>query len=318
MTEVAFLKQNARKWKQMEQFLSGADATDPDQLADLFQEITDDLSYSQTFYPGSRTTQYLNDLARQLHQRIYRNKREDRGRFRRFWARELPLLFAEARTELWISLVALLLGVTIGAFSAANDESFVRLIMGDGYVNMTLENIEKGDPLAVYKDTDPLTMFVRITVNNIMVSLYAFVAGLFFSLGTVVILFRNGVMLGAFQQFFHRYSLLGQSFLTIYIHGALEISAIVIAGAAGLVVGNSILFPGTFTRGQSFRNGARKGLKMVIGLAPVFIAAGFLESFVTRFTGMPLWLSLVIILGSFAAVFWYVVWYPMQLKREGL
>jgi len=128
----------------------------------------------------------------------------------------------------------------------------------------------------------------------------------------------NGIMLGAFQYFFHMHDLLLESILVIWIHGTLEISSIIIAGAAGLVLGNSILFPGTYSRIQSFRIGAKEGLKIVLSLVPIFITAGFLESFVTRYTEMPVFLSLTIILGSLSFVVWYFFIYPKKLykKRE--
>ena len=97
--------------------------------------------------------------------------------------------------------------------------------------------------------------------------------------------------------------------------GTLEISAIIIAGCAGLAVGNSILFPGTYTRSQSFMQGARDGMKMVVGLVPIFIMAGFLESFVTRHSDVSPVLSAGIILVSLAFVIGYFVLYPIHLSR---
>jgi uncharacterized membrane protein SpoIIM required for sporulation len=207
----------------------------------------------------------------------------------------------------------------IGVISSSGDSGFVRLILGDSYVNMTLENIDKGDPMAVYKKMNGVDMFLGITFNNIRVSFFAFTMGLIFSFGTGWILLRNGIMLGAFQYFFHIHNLLLDSVLVIWIHGTLEISAIIIAGAAGLTLGNGFLFPGTYTRRQSFMIGAREGLKMIVSLIPIFIIAGFLESFVTRHTGMPIFLSLAIILGSLAFVIWYFIIYPLKLfNRKGV
>src|SRR3546814_12119350 len=108
---------------------------------------------------------------------------------------------------------------------------------------------------------DTVEMFLYIAFNNIKVSFLAFVAGVLFSFGTVWVLFQNGVMLGAFQFFFYQKGLLLTSVLSIWIHGTLEISAIIIAGSAGLVMGNSLLFPGTWSRLESFRRGARRGLR---------------------------------------------------------
>lgn len=316
MREVAFLKQNAEQWQKFEALLEQRAAADPDALAELFVRVTDDLAYAKTFYPASSTTAYLNTLAGRVHQLIYRNKKERSNRFPVFWQYELPALMRESRMELLCALAVFLCAALIGALSAANDDGFVRLIMGDTYVNMTLENIEHGDPLAVYKKTHAIDMFFGITFNNIRVALFAFVAGVAFAFGTALILFYNGLMLGAFQYFFHQQGLLLPSLLTIWIHGTLEISAIIIAGAAGFVMGRGLLFPGTFSRGLAFKRGAKNGLKIVLGLIPVFVAAGFLEGFVTRHTEMPATLSLGIIALSLLFVVAYFIIYPACLKRR--
>ena len=316
MREVSFLKKNAEKWKEVEAFLSSKENVNPDKLADLFIQLTDDLSYSRTFYPGSKTTQYLNSLTAKVHQSIYKSKKERKERFIRFWKFEAPLLFYKHRMEIMISFSIFFLAMLIGVVSSAGDSGFVRLIMGDSYVNMTLENIDKGDPMAVYKQMNGVDMFLGITFNNIRVSFFAFMMGLLVSFGTAWVLLSNGIMLGAFQYFFHIHDLLFESILVIWIHGTLEISAIVIAGAAGLVLGNSILFPGTYSRRQSFMIGSKEGLKIIVSLIPIFITAGFLESFVTRHTGMPVYLSLAIILGSLAFVVWYFIIYPLKIYNK--
>ena len=318
MREVTFLKNNAEKWKQFESYLSKTKDYSSDQLAELFIQLTDDLAYSKTFYPKSKTTLYLNSLASKVHQHIYRNKKEEKGKFIYFWSMELPALFYKHRKELLISFSIFIMALIIGIFSAANNDSFVRLILGDSYVNMTSENISKGDPMAVYKQMNQVDMFLGITFNNIRVSFYAFILGIFFSFGTAYILFSNGIMLGAFEYFFFIKGFLIQSLLAIWLHGTLEISAIIIAGSAGITIGNSILFPGTFSRRQSILSGAQDGVRIVIGLIPVFIAAGFLESFLTRYTEMPLILNLFIIFGSFTFIIWYVIILPSKQFKRGV
>ncbi len=321
MREAAFRKQNIPRWQQFEQMLASDQARNPDVLADLFIQLTDDLSYARTHYPNSQTTLYLNNLTAKIHQSIYRNKKEEKGRVVRFWAYELPELMYGVRKQLLYSFLIFAISVAIGCISAAHDDRFVRLILQDGYVDMTLENIEKGDPMSVYKQEGQSLMFLHITLNNIYVSFRTFVWGGFpwgilLSFGTGFSLVSNGVMLGTFQYFFYQKGLLWESALTIWIHGTLEISAIIIAGCAGLVMGNSVFFPGTYSRLESFKQGARKGLKIIIGLVPVFIIAGFLESFVTRYTEMPTALKLIIILTSAFFILYYFIIYPMLLHRK--
>ncbi|WP_192822139.1 stage II sporulation protein M [Rufibacter sp. LB8] len=312
MREAAFIKQNSAKWKQY-----ATQATrNPDQLADQFIELTDDLAYARTFYPDSDNTAYLNNLTGKIHQTIYKNKKEKKNRFVLFWKQELPLLFYQHHRQLFYAFLVFAGACFIGALSAAYDDSFVRLILGDNYVNQTLENIRNGDPMAVYKKMDEAPMFFYITINNIRVSFIAFIMGVLLSVGTFAALLQNGIMVGAFQYFFYKQGVLLTSVLTIWIHGTLEISAIVIAGCAGFVMGNSILFPKTFSRMESFKRGAKQGIKIVIGLVPIFITAGFLESFVTRHNTMPMAASLSIILTSAAFIGFYFIYYPMYLHRQ--
>lgn len=316
MKEALFIKINRKEWLEMEESLKDNRSLSADLLTEYYVRLTDDLAFARSNFPESKTHVFLNELASIVYQRIYRNKKESGSRFITFWKTEFPLVMHESRKELFYSFLIFGISALIGAVSTALDDTFVRLIMGDQYVNMTLQNIDEGDPMAVYKQAHQMPMFLGITLNNIMVSFMVFAYGVLFSVGAGYLLMRNGIMLGAFQYFFYQKGLLLTSALTIWIHGAIEISSIVIAGAAGLVIGNSFMFPGTLTRKASFRKGAKRGLKIVIGLVPLFIAAGFLESFVTRLTDMPDILKVVIILGTFGGVIYYTIIYPIQLTRK--
>lgn len=309
MREALFVKKNTAKWENYESYPS----TNPDELAERFIEVTDDLSFARTFYPKSKTTGYLNGLAYRIHQSIYKTKPEKRGRFARFWKEELPLVFYHSRRQLRYAFISFTVFFLIGALSSALDDTFVRLIMGDAYVDTTLDNIARGEPFGVYSSMDPLPMFFYIATNNVKVSFFAFLLGIFGGVGTVVLLIYNGIMLGAFQYFFYSHGLGTASVLVIWIHGTLEISAIILSGAAGLLLGKGLLFPQTYTRLHSFKQAAKEGIKIIVGLVPVFIVAALLESFITRHTDMPLWLSLGILLLSATFIVWYVVIYPKKI-----
>jgi len=312
MREALFVKQNSEKWKSFE----GAASNDPDELADRFIQITDDLAYAKTFYPKSRTTIYLNGLAATLHQSIYKNKVEKNNRFLLFWKYELPMLFKVYQKQLLYSFIFFMIFCLMGVLSAKYDESFVRLILSDGYVDMTNANIAKGDPFGVYKQNGEFIMFISIAANNIFVAFVNFVSGIIFSVGALFFLFRNAVMLGAFEYYFFSKGLGVQSVLVIWIHGTIEISSLVIAAAAGLVMGNSLLFPKTYSRMVSLRKGAKDGMKMTVGLVPLFIIAAFFEGFVTRHTEMPVWLSITILISSLLFIIWYVILYPNVLTKN--
>ena len=312
MREGQFIQQNIEKWK----IYQYEPTTDPDEMADRFTELVNDLGYAKTFYPQSKVTLYLNKLASGFYLGIYKNKKEESSRIIRFWKMELPLIIRKYHRELLYSFLIFLFFAVIAAFSAANDQSFVRGVLGNNYVEMTEQNIAKGDPFGVYKDQSQLSMFLWIAVHNVQVSFMIFISGILAGLGTIWLLFNNGVMLGAFQYFFFSKGLGWKSVLVIWIHGTLEISSIIIAGAAGIVLAKSLLFPGTFKRLPSLKRGARDGIKMMIGLVPVFIVAAFLEGFITRYSGMPVWLSLFILISSACFIIWYFIIYPIRLDRK--
>lgn len=317
MKEVTFIRRNIEKWKETEKVVEEAGQLNPDRLADAYTELTADLAFAQTHFPTSRITIYLNNLASALHNKIYRNKREKWTRIITYWTQEVPQTMRGARRELLASFLIFIVSVFIGSVSQWNDPEFVRLILGNSYVDMTLNNIANGEPMAVYNGSEELPMFLGITLNNVMVSFNCFALGLLTSFGTGFALFSNGVMLGSFQTFFFEHGLLGESMLAVWLHGTLEIWAIIVAGAAGLALGNGWLFPGTYSRLESFRRGAIRGLKIVVGTIPVFIMAGFIEGFLTRYTELPDILRLSIILLSLAFIIFYYIYLPNR-KNHGI
>lgn len=317
MKEVTFIRRNIEKWKNTEKVVEKAARLSPDRLADVYTDLTADLAFAQTHYPNSRITIYLNNLASALHNEIYRGKKERWSRVVTFWTREVPLTMYDARKELLISFVIFAVSVLIGVLSTANQPDFVRLILGDRYVDMTLRNIADGTPMAVYGSSSEVPMFLGITLNNIMVSFYCFVMGIFTSFGSGFMLLRNGIMVGAFQAFFYQQGLLWESSLAIWLHGTIEIWSLIVAGAAGVALGNGWLFPGTYSRLESFRRGAKRGLKIVVGTVPMFILAGFIESFLTRHTELPDLLRLGVILLSLSFIIFYYIYLPNK-KQHGI
>jgi uncharacterized membrane protein SpoIIM required for sporulation len=316
MKEVSFIRQNIEKWKSLEKVIDNAALHNPGELADAYTEVTTDLSFSRAHYPKSRITIYLNSLASALHNQLYKNKKEKYSRIITFWTHEIPEVMYHSQKELLYSFLVFMLSAFIGVVSAMNDDTFVRLILGNGYVDMTLENIRNGNPMAVYDHSSEFPMFLRIVFNNIGVSFRAFAMGIFTGFGTGFIMFYNGVMVGAFQTFFFLHDAGWESVLAIWLHGTFEISAVIIAGAAGFALGNGWLFPGTWSRGYAFKQGAKRGLKIVTGLIPVFITAGFIESYLTRHTEYPASVRLSVILVSLACVIYYYIILP-QLRHHG-
>ncbi|MFN5912485.1 MAG: stage II sporulation protein M [Bacteroidota bacterium] len=316
MKETRFIDQNKEKWQRFEKLYSGGSG-DTEELSDLYMDLTDDLSYAQTFYKRRTVRVYLNQLAQMVFMGVHKQRGESLKKFITVWKTSLPIEIYKSRHSLLLALVAFLVYCLIGLITTHFNPDFPRIVMGDDYVNMTIQNIKNGNPLAVYESPDQTSMFIMITTNNLKVAFMTFAAGFFFTVGTHLLLFSNGVMLGAFQYFFHLKGLLITSFLGIWIHGAFEISAIVLAGGAGITAGNGWLFPASYTRLQSLQSSTKRGLKIMMSLVPFIIAAGFLESYVTHnYQRLPDWSKWALILFSFSVIIFLYIIYPTLVARK--
>lgn len=315
MTESQFIEQNKEKWAELE-FLLIQPKKDADRLQELFVKVSSDLSYARTFYPKRSVRLYLNNLT----QKVFDSMGKKKSGFKfnsiiEFFSHSLPQEAFRQRYLILISFLIFSVSMFIGALSSAHNPEFATIILGEEYIQKTDENINKGDPMAIYKDMDGFAMFEYITINNVKVAFFCFVLGLLGGIGTSFFLVYNGIMVGVFQYYFYSKGLFLTSFLTIWIHGTIEISSIIIAGAAGLVLGRGILFPGTYKRSTSLQIAAKRSIRLIFGTVPLFIIAGLLESFVTRLTEIPMGIKIFIIGFSLLLILVMFVIYPQYYNR---
>lgn len=309
MREALFIKKNKDRWLQTQQ----SPPENPDEMASEFTQLVDDLAYAKTFYSGSKVTSYINSLASNIYLRIYVNRKEESSRLAGFWKKDLPLTIYKHRKTALFSLALFLLFFAIGFFLSMRDENITRGFLGSTYVEQTKENIANGNPFGIYESGNPFFSWFLIMVNNIRVAILTFVSGIFIGGGSIYLLAHNAAMVGAFDQFFVANGLGIQFFLVVFVHGTLELTAIILAAAAGIVLGKSFLFPGTIRRIDAFKQGAKDGVKILIGLMPVFALAAFFEGFITRLYNDLSVLTTLVTSLSVLFVIWYFVILPVRL-----
>lgn len=323
MREGMFIKRNVDKWNRYQH----EKTDDPDETAERFVTLVDDLSYAKTFYPQSKATKWINSIAAGIYQSIYKNQKDKYARFFLFWKYDLPFLFRRYHKVFLFTFLLFSSFVFIGVFSSIKDEGFVRSILGDEYIRETQANIDSGDPFGIYRDNNPFSMFVLIAFNNTALAFVMAIGGVTMGLVTVIYMWRNGLMLGAFQYMFFAKGMGPDSMMVIWTHGVLEILALIISSTAGFIITKSILFPGTFSRMQSFKDGIKDAFKIMIVLVPVFITAALLETYVTHLVsnkfdnkaetvGLNNWICGLILGTSFLFIVWYFVVYPILLHRK--
>jgi uncharacterized membrane protein SpoIIM required for sporulation len=312
LREALFIKKNKDRWLKNQHQSS----QDPDEMAKDFTQLVEDLAYAKTFYPSGKVTSFINTEASRIYLDIYKNRKEESNRLITFWKYDLPLTFRKHHGTLLFSFVIFILFFVFGFFASGQDESFGRSVLGDDYVRMTKRNISNGNPFGVYEHGNPILSWLQLMIHNIRVSLLAFVSGIFCGVPTLYILSQNAVMVGVFDHLFASHGLGIDFWLVVFVHGTLEMTAIIVASAAGIVLGKSFLFPGTIKRLDAFKQGAKDGVKMVIGLMPVFAMAAFFEGFITRLYNDISLLTTLIFSLSVLFVIWYFIIYPIRLARR--
>lgn len=317
MREVAFIKQNKEKWLEIEKVIHGKVKKNPDDLSSMYINLVNDLAFAQTYYPKSKSTVYLNYLASRIFQKIYKTKRIENNRLFYFWGTEVPLLMHQYRRFLYFAFAFFALFTLIGLVSSVYDKEFAYLILGESYVNMTIENIKAGNAVGVYQSGSNWGSTIGITFNNILVGAKLYIYGIFGGVGSLFILLQNSIMLGTFQYFFHEYGALKDSLRGIWLHGTFEIFSMVVEAAAGLILGASILFPKSFSRVESFKIGFRDSFKIFFSTLPFTIVAGIIEGYLTRYAlQMPSWLNVVIIFGCLLLISFYYFVYPIVVHKK--
>ena len=233
MREALFIKKNKDRWLKTQQQPSG----DPDEIAADFTQLVDDLAYAKTFYPSGKVTHFINSQASKIYLDIYKNRKEESNRLVTFWKYDLPLTIRKHHQVVFFSFILFLVFFLIGFFVSMKDEGVVRSILGGDYVDHTRENIANGNPFGIYEHGNAFLSWLSLMIHNIRVSFLMFASGIFCGIPSMYMAVFNAVMVGSFDQFFAANGLGIDFWLVVFVHGTLEITALIISSAAGIVLG---------------------------------------------------------------------------------
>jgi hypothetical protein len=151
MREAKFIEGNQKYWSRLEELIENPVGQQPGELSSLFVRVMEDLSYAQTFYPNRSVRYYLNNLAQRAYNEVKKGKpKKVKGLWIKYWTETLPLEVYHSRHYLRLAALVFFLGALVGVISTFFDPDFPRLVLGDGYVEMSLDNMEAGDPMALH------------------------------------------------------------------------------------------------------------------------------------------------------------------------
>ncbi len=280
MKEELFNKKNLEKWQRLDSLnkviaKKGIEKLTKDEIKEytgLYRLAGHHLAYSKTHFNGSKTQIYLNSLLGVSHNNFYTKENSALSEFFNYFKKTFPQKLLEHKIYFIISICVFVFGAVLCYVLSGINSDIMRIFVPIN--NISLSQSEKT------VDYPFLSSFVM--TNNIRVSFMAFSFGITFGLGTLYVLFYNGAMLGALTNYIHGSggSMLAY-FSLILPHGFIELTAIFISGAAGLMLGKAMLIPGDLSRKHAIIKNAKEAAYLLPGVVAMLIIAGIIEGFFT-------------------------------------
>ena len=283
-----FLAENRPTWERLgllttrarrHRNLSGAEL---EELVALYQRSSGHLSHAQVAFPDPAVLSELSVLVAASSAAIYGTRSGQRPRIGPFFTITFPAAFWHVRRLFVLAAVltlgpALAVGLWIANSSAARSASAPAAVR-QAYVN---------HDFAAYYSSEPAGAFAtQVYTNNVRVAAEAFAGGVVFGLPTTLLLVDNGANLGNAAGLFGAAGQQGKFWGLILPHGLIETTSVILAGAAGLRLGVTVIDPGDRTRGRALAEEGRRTVVLLFGVALTLAVAGGIEGFVTG-SGLP-------------------------------
>ncbi len=319
-----FLQKRMPVWQELEHLLNEVDRRGMRSLGidgarrfgRLYRAVSSDLIRSRTELVDAAVVDYLNDLIARSYAHIYAGTERRGRRIARFFLREFPRLVRREWKPVALSAALLLSGVVFGALAAAYDPSSLAVVIPEGHQAVTPEErVEREERTGGLSEGQQAAAFSSfLFTHNIQVTFLVFSLGLTFGIGTAATLLFNGIPLGALAMQYHQYGRDLFFWAWILPHGIPELTTIVIAGGAGLVLARGLLMPGRLRRLDALVMEARTAARMVVGGMPLLVLAGLIEGTISQMHQplVPYALKLV-----FAGIVGSGVWAYLLLAGRG-
>jgi uncharacterized membrane protein SpoIIM required for sporulation/uncharacterized RDD family membrane protein YckC len=257
-------------------------------FAARYREVAADLARARTYAADPGTLAHLERLVAAGHNALYR---EERNTWRRIWevlAWECPAAVIQARGYVLIAFLTFAAPAAAGFALLRERPEVAAELLPDVMLRRAAAGADRKAAGRTYFDVSaqdrPLVASGIIT-NNVRVAVICFAGGIFLGVGALVLLAMNGLIIGASAGHFANVGLLDYLLAFIVGQGLLELFAIWVAGAAGFLLGRSIVAPGDLSRTDALVVNGRVAIRMVGATAVLLVVAGMIEGFVSAGTG---------------------------------
>ncbi len=305
MRQQEFESEHELLWLQIDKALENPAREDnPQLLAEHYLSLCQHLAIAKERMYDSALVERLNKRALGLYRELYRYRAETRLNFYAFFRRDFPLAIYRHRFYILVALLVMVLpGLVGGVWSYFDDEAIYSVLDGSQVRHMERIYDPEAGKIGREREADTdLYMFGFYIMNNISVAFRCFAGGLLLGVGTLFVLFFNGMFMGSIAGHLTRLDYVDTFYPFVIGHGSFELTAIVFSGAAGLRLGYSIISPGQSSRLDSLRDAGRDVVPMLYGIVLMLIIAAFVEAFWSSSSSLP-----IAVKYSVGAILWGVV-----------
>ena len=283
MISVSWLNKRQSYWARLESLLArvkaqglhGLSRSELRELGLLYRQTATDLSAVRGDPSSVQQSRYLNQLLGRAHNAIYSGQKKTVGGVWQFYRRDYPRIFRQFLPYTALATAIFLVGAIAGTCFSLADPDYMRDFLGPSMMS-TIERHEMWTRSIVSIKPQASS---AIMTNNLSVSFMAFASGITAGIGTLYLLFFNGIMIGVIGTACATYGMSVPLWSFVSPHGVLELPAIFIAGGAGLRLARALLFPGMLSRRDSLAVGGTEAVRLLVGVIPMLIVAGTIEAF---------------------------------------
>lgn len=310
-----FWHKHKAAWSELEQLLERFQRqprqiglADIDRLTLLYKKASAHLAYVRSFHPADEVTLYLNQLVSRAHNLTYKEDGGSWQQLTRFFGTYLIQLIHNRLGFIGMAALLFLLGGGSGFAAVMVDPLNLYYVLPQGMA-------EQIDPASLGRGHESINspvLSTMIMTNNMKVAILAFVSGITLGLFPIYLLTFNGLLVGALAAVYLQAGSSYAFWAYILPHGIIELTAIFIAGGAGLHMGYRLLVPGRFARKHQFLEAAKESAQLLLATLPLFVIAGVIEGYITP-SGLSLEMKYAVAIGT---LFILAAWYAFGRKRR--
>lgn len=296
------------------------DSNDILRLGRLYTELISDLNKLNQIPENSNQRRRVNNLALRAYGAIYQPRSMGIFDMVYFFIFAFPKILREKLPYVFAAMLIFIFSAFIGFLCINEKSKLIDLVIPPSQQENYQKTIKRIDPLAPHPDSSGPRFGESsfIMTNNIRVSAQAFATGIFLGIGTIYVLILNGLLLGGLASLYTSGGLASYFWSLILPHGGIELLCIFIAGGAGMLIGHTLLVPGALSRRDSLILEGGKAIRLVLGIVPLLVIAGLIETYVTpaHISEVTKFILSFIFLGS--TVTWLVlasIFEPADVKR---